>query len=258
MKIPKITFKDQQSLDIFKKEFNTIQKIIDEFLIPFCSAFSIHQEKAKQLIDELFSDKEIINYCIIRSIGNLNEQFFLKMKTYEGYIAAPGTILNAVFLYVLIRYFNLKNVFESGTASGFYSTFLLAAVEKNGGHLDTVDLLSGDGVGENILRFETTKCLSMFKGQDSLAFLKEKNICDEHYDLYCHDSTHTFSHMLRELCEFKKCGKESFFCFFDDQKSENFWQRCISMKLFEKKQYNIEFTNETEQLGGFLRYKAIK
>lgn len=254
MKIPTIYFKDQNSVDIYKKEFDVIQGTINRYLVKLCSAFNIEESKAGELLEELFSKLEILNFCKIRSIGNLNSDFFLKMTTYEGFPAAPGTILNAAFLYILIRYFNLKNVFEAGTASGFYSTFLLLAVEQTGGHLDTVDLLTGDGVGENIL-YPNSKCFSLFKGQDSISFLKEKNAKGVHYDLYCHDSTHRFPHMLKELSEFKKCKKDSFFCFFDDQRSDNFWQRCIDTKLFNKSGYNIKFTNEDAELGGFIKYE---
>lgn len=251
--LPQILIQDKESADIIHKEITIIYNSISFFTDYFCTLFKMDRKIAGDLLIELFENKEISNLCTIRCVSYLNEQFFLKLKTSEGYIAAPGTVLNAALLYLLVRYFKLKNVFESGTASGFYSNFIVYALQKNGdGHLDTVDLLS-DGVGESII-WKDSPFLTIHKQTNSINFLREKNQQQQYYDLYSHDSQHVFTHMFSELREFKKCDKDRFLCFFDDQRTENFWDRCIKMKLFDRSDYDVRFTEAAEQLGGFLQY----
>ena len=257
MKMPLVRMSDENTKKIVQNEIDTISRIIGYYVKSFCAAFEAKEETVVSLIDELFKNTDVMNYCLLRSIEDTNAKCFQTMKTLEDYVAAPGTILNGAFLYVVIRYFKLKNIFESGTASGFYTSFLLAALIKNGAdfNLDTVDLLSLDDVGKNIL-FDSPN-VHVYKATNSLDFLKAKNDKKEFYDLYCHDSQHTFNHMLKELTRFKKCEKDLYFCFFDDQRSQDFWSRCIKMGLFWKEGYQANLTNEPEQLGGFLQYKKV-
>ena len=251
--LPQILIQDKESVDILHKEIMKIYSCISFFSNYLCPIFKIEPKIADDIMIELFSDKEIANLCAIRCITQFNEEFFLKLKTSEGYVAAPGTILNGAILYLLIRYFKLENIFESGTASGFYSNFIVCALQKNNaGHLDTVDLLL-DGVGESII-WKDSSFLTVYKQTNSINFLREKNEKKQYYDLYSHDSQHVFTHMFSELKEFKKCDKNHFFCFFDDQRIENFWNKCIKMKLFDRSDYDVRFTETEEQLGGFLQY----
>ena len=255
MKIPIVQIKGDKTKELIQGELDVIVRIISYFIGPFSKAFEIEMKVVEDYVNEALADKKILNYCIIRSVEDTNIQFFQTIKTYENYVAAPGTILNAVFLYVLIRHFKLKSIFESGTASGFYTSFLVAAAIKNGGdfNIDTVDILPVDDIGKNIL-FDSPN-IHVHKGTNSLDFLKDKNEKKLFYDLYCHDSQHTFNHMMKELIQFKKCEKDCWYSFYDDQRSENFWNRCISMKLFDKPGYSIKLTNEETQLGGFLEYR---
>lgn len=253
MAIPQVKLLTQEMIRVSQREFDIIQKVIGDFLPKFCSVFKISISSAQTLLNELFNDKTVLNYCTIRFVPPLNQEFFLKITSHEGYLAAPGTILNSAYLYILIRHFGLKNLFEAGTATGFYSSFLLLAAIKNGGHLTTCDLIGTPDVGSMILNSDSPH-LSVLKQTDSLEYLKTQNKKKNFFDLYVHDSQHTFSHMLKELYQFKKCEKDSFFCFFDDQRSEDFWSRCVKMRFFDKQNYDIGFTNEEEQLGGFLHY----
>ena len=254
MSIPTIKPKTKGDEECIKREMDAIYGIIADHLDIFCSKLKVPIDKAKNYIEELFSNHDILNHCLARSIGVISEKFFLKLKTHEGFVAAPGTIMNSALLYVLIRNFDLKKVFEAGTAQGFCASFLLLAAIKNGGHVDTVDLLNDSEVGKSIL-YDYSPSLTVHRGVNSTTFLREKNNNRQYYDLYCHDSTHTFSHMMRELCEFKKCEKDLFFVFFDDQHSDDFWNRCIKTNLFNKSGYDVMFTDSTRQLGGFLCYR---
>lgn len=257
MTIPTIDLKTKESVSIRQKEFDiTLQIIINFLTVVICPIFNITVSSGTKILDELFCNQEILNYCTIRFIEPLNKKFFLTITSHEGYLATPGTILNAAIIYVLIRHFKLKDIFEAGTATGFYSSFLLLAAIKNDGHLTTCDLVGYPALGSMILNSNSSH-LTVLKQTDSIDYLKQRNKDKKFFDFYVHDSEHTFEHMFKELYEFKKCEKDLFFCFFDDQRSDNFWNRCITNNLFKKQNYDIKFTNEEKQLGGFINYAKI-
>jgi hypothetical protein len=65
--------------------------------------------------------------------------------------------------------------------------------------------------------------------------------------------------MLKELIEFKKCDRDSFFMYFDDQDAENFWKKTLSMGGIKKQGYDVKYISGHESrlrghLGGFLKY----
>jgi len=66
--------------------------------------------------------------------------------------------------------------------------------------------------------------------------------------------------MLKELYEFKKCRRDLFYVFFDDEREEDFWNRSVSLRLFDRRGYDVRYISGRESrlcghLGGFIQYK---
>jgi hypothetical protein len=96
---------------------------------------------------------------------------------------------------------------------------------------------------------------------DYFADLKSSN-SKHNAQLYSHDSLHTFKHMFLELQEFKQSTSDEFYVFIDDEKSDEFWNKCLQTGAFKKNGYEFMYISGKESrlnghLGGFLKYKKI-
>lgn len=195
------------------------------------------------------------NTDLLNSISVRNKMKDLRKETPLG---GPGTVLNGIVLYSLIRHYGLHSVLETGVSGGFYSTFLLAAIDKNG-VLVSVEKEQGKEVGKLIPESLREKWI-LKDGTDSLKWLKNRVGIEYSFTLYCHDSLHTMSHMLQELIAFKECAMPRFFIYIDDQDADMFWKRCIASGAFNKPGYDVKYIDGKGSrlkghLGGFLKYE---
>jgi hypothetical protein len=231
-----------------------MQDVVTVGIEDLCLNFDMPAQECwdKYVDGEIYQEKELVD--IINYRNSIED---LRVTFPDG---GPGTVLNAVSLYVLCRYFNIKNALETGVANGFYTTFLLSAILKNEGVLTSVDLSTSEGIGMLVPKsYRISDRWFLYKGISSLDFMKKNNM---NYDFMCHDSLHTMSHMSKELMEFRRSYKDRFFVFFDDQDAEKFWKRALFLKLFEKKGYTVKYISGNESrlgghLGGFVQFGRI-
>ncbi|MBI2449300.1 hypothetical protein HYV49_03305 [Candidatus Pacearchaeota archaeon] len=212
----------------------------------------------KYIEQELCKNESLMDLINFRQSVN----FDWKVDTKLG---GPATTLNACVLYCLIRYYDLFMICETGVAGGYSTVFLLEAVSRNGGIMRSLELSNDMNEVAKLVpeKWKDSPTWHLKTGVDSVEFLRNEN--DDYnriFHLYCHDSLHTFKHMFSELTEFKKCKNDRFFVFFDDQNSENFWDRCLQMKLFEKKGYNVKYISGKESrlnghMGGIIKYDKV-
>lgn len=229
-------------------------EIVKIGLEDICGAFNIKEDLLKKyFIEEILKNQDLLDVIKIR-----NEIEDWRIATPLG---GPGTVLNGIIAYCLIRHYDLEFVLETGVAAGFCTCFLLAAVQKNNkGKLYSVELSDDEKEVGKLVKNKERWSLSM--GQDSIGYLKSSSELIEKTALFCHDSLHTMSHMLQELLEFKKCEKDRFLIYIDDQISDNFWTKCLRMKSFEKPGYEVSFISGAESrleghLGGYIKYEKI-
>ena len=222
------------------------------------NAFDIRESLfEKYFVGEILKDEFLV------SLANQRASDFDWQK--ETPLGGAGTTLNAVVLYCLIKHYNLNSVIETGVSGGYYSSFILSAL-KNARHKENFLLsleLSGDTSKIGKFIPENLKDgWDLIVGKSSLDTFKEWKVSGiEHFaGLYCHDSLHTLSHMLRELHEFKQSVSDEFFIFIDDQNAEAFWDKALAMKAFDKPGYDVKYISGKESrlqghLGGFLKYE---
>jgi len=217
---------------------------------------------------EKYVEGEVLqNEQLMSVVASRNEIDDWKVSTPLG---GPGTVLNAIVLYSLVRHYALESVLETGVSGGFYSSFILSAVHGPDGtgranHPCVRSLELSDNMNEvgKLIPEKTKVDWELIVGMDSLKYLKEHGDSScRAMQLYCHDSLHTMSHMMKELIEFKKCKLNEFFIFIDDQDSDNFWKKCLQMGLFKKPGYDLNYISGNESrlqghLGGFLKYKKV-
>ncbi len=171
-------------------------------------------------------------------------------------LGGPGTVLNGCILYSLVNHYNISSALETGVSGGFYTAFLLNSLKKTKGKLTSLELADSDEVGKLITK-PWPKHWDLQKGQDSLQYLQNNNV---QADLYCHDSLHTLGHMLKELIFFKRCNKDRFFIYIDDQNADNFWNFAKNTNAFYKVGYDLKYISGAESrlkghVGGFLKYE---
>lgn len=223
----------------------------------------------KENLFEKYIENEVEkNDLLVPLIERRQNNFDWKIETKLG---GPGTTLNAYILYALIRHFDMGNVLETGVAGGFYTTFMLAALKKNyPGRLISLELSDDEKEVGKLIPKELRTPLDGASGWDlrmgasSLEYFKTLKFLrtTHHAGLYSHDSLHTFSHMTKELLEFKQSSSKHFIVFFDDQMSDDFWNRSLKMKLFEKKGFEVKWISGSESrlrghIGGFIQYKRL-
>lgn len=228
------------------------------------SCFGIKENLFEKYIENEVEKDEVLIPLIERRQNN----FDWKIETKLG---GAGTTLNSYVLYCLIRHFDVGSVIETGVAGGFYTLFMLSALKKNyPAKLISLELSDdkkevGKLVPEELrLPFDGVSGWDLRMGTSSLEYFKTlKSLGGSHKArLYSHDSLHTFSHMVKELIEFKQSESNHFIVFFDDQMSEDFWNRALKMKLFEKKGFDVKWISGAESrlnghLGGFIQFKRI-
>lgn len=228
------------------------------------NCFGINENLYEKYIENEIKKDELLIPLIARRQNN----FDWKVETPLG---GAGTSLNSCIIYSLIRHFDMGDVLETGVAGGFYTLFMLAALKKNyPGKLVSLELSDDKKeVGKLVpqeLRtpFDGASGWDLRTGAGSLEYFKTlKTLGGSHKaQLYSHDSLHTFSYMVKELLEFKQSTSSHFILFFDDQISEDFWNRCLAMKLFEKKGFDVKWISGQESrlrghLGGFISYKRL-
>lgn len=218
----------------------------------------------KENIYEKYIEGEIKKNSDLMSLIEKREAEFDWEK--ETPLGGAGTTLNGCVLYCLIRYFDMCSVIETGVSGGYYTSFMLAALNENNYHGQLLSLELSDNkkeVGKLVPKFKLNEGVDwkLDLGKSSLEHFKEwkeKGI-NHAADLYSHDSLHTMSHMIKELNEFKESKSEKFFIFIDDEKSDNFWERCWAIGAFNKPGYVARGISGVESrlnghLGGFLYY----
>jgi len=234
-------------------QFEEAKNFIGLALEDLCREFRLPFDKVFYFVkDEIFNKKELTDLMIFRDDDTDKNPINFPL-------GGPGTFLNGSVIYALIRYLNCKKVIETGVANGYYTSFLLSAVIENDGFLESVELSNNLNevakyVPEKYKKYNNWK---LNCGHDSVNFLK--NIKQMDYDFYCHDSLHTTYHMTKELLQFKRCDRDNFYIFFDDQNDDNFWTRALNLKLFKKNGYDMKLiegkdTKLQGHLGGFLSY----
>lgn len=232
-----------------------MDEIIKVGLEDIAKCFGIEEN----LYQKYYQEEILNNPDLVSLTGKRDNDFDWRKETPLG---GAGTTLNGCVLYSLVRYYNLVNVLETGVSGGYYSSFILAALNA-GKDLDISILtsleISSDlnEVGKLVPLKLKNQHWDLKTGKSSLEYFKKPELI---HHLYCHDSLHTMSHMLKELSEFKKCNFDRFFVFIDDEKSDNFWQRCIDTGAFKKPEYDVKYISGNESrlqghLGGFIKYE---
>jgi len=217
-------------------------------------AFDIKENLFENYFREIEKDPDLLSLIDRRqNFGDWQE------KTPLG---GPGTSLNGIVLYCIIRHYRLLCATETGVSGGFYSALMLAALSKNFEEIDYYSALTSFEISDDkekigkLVPEKLKQAWDLRTGTDSLEMLDGR----VNEDLYCHDSLHTYKHMLAELQEFKKCEGDRFFIYIDDQDTDDFWRRCLYLKLFDKKGYNVKYISGSESrlsghLGGFIKYE---
>lgn len=219
-----------------------------------------------------YVEKEIkLNKDLMYLIEKRQDNFDWATQTPLG---GAGTSLNAIVLYCLIRHHNMSHVIETGVSGGFYTAFMMSALAKSIDYPMLISLeLSDDMTKVGSLIPQSIRDLTkgnenhdeldwnLKTGKSSLEYFKEKNRT-HCADLYSHDSLHTMSHMMKELNEFKKSTRDNFFIFIDDEKSDNFWDKCLQNGAFKKPGFEVKCISGKESrlqghLGGFIQYNKI-
>lgn len=215
-------------------------------------------------VNEISKNKDLVNL-----INKRQNNFDWQKETKLG---GAGTVLNGTVLYCLIREFDMLDVLETGVSGGLYTSFMLAALDANcwdgAAHLVSLELSDdmtqvGKLIPENIKKkFHQPGDWNLIIGKSSLDYFKALSDGGMHHgaQLYSHDSLHTYEHMMEELRNFKESHAKKFFVFIDDEKSDDFWNRCIADKSFDKDGYSVKFISGKESrlnghLGGFLMYE---
>ena len=241
----------------------SVLEIIKIGLEDIANIFEIKENLYKKYIE----DEVLKNKLLIPLIEKRDNNFDWMKETPLG---GAGTTLNACVLYCLIRNFDMNHVIETGVSGGYYTSFMLAALNKNNYHgtLDSLEISDDkEQVAKLVPKFQLNEGIdwNLIMGHSSLEFFKElKNKNIKHAaELYSHDSLHTMSHMLKELKEFKESVADRFFIFIDDEKSDNFWSRCLQTTAFKKDGYNIQYISGATSrlsghLGGFIEFKKCK
>lgn len=188
-----------------------------------------------------------------------NSNFDWQIETPLG---GAGTTLNACVLYCLIRHYRLYDILETGVSGGYYSAFILAALGKGPsyGVLESLELSDDKRIVGHLVPESFRKQWQLKMGRSSLEYFPPGYTHSD--QLYCHDSLHTMSHMLKELNEFKKSLSDRFFIFIDDEKSDGFWQKCLNTGAFKKPGYDVKYISGSESrlqghLGGFIKYQKL-
>lgn len=187
--------------------------------------------------------------------------------TTETPLGGAGTTLNACILYSLIRHHKIFSVLETGVSGGYYSSFMLSALKKNRKYyipeiclLVSLELSNDKNKVGKLIPENLKENWFLHSGINSLEKLEQyKNNNGFKYQLYSHDSLHTMSHMLKELKYFQQCKEDKFFIFIDDEKSDNFWNKCLQINAFKKEGYKLKYISGTESrlkghMGGFIQY----
>jgi len=105
-------------------------------------------------------------------------------------------------LYLLVKLSQPEIVVETGVANGFSSSYILLALDSlNKGKLISIDYLvmpwhTKEKVGQSIPK-SLRKRHELIIGNSMIELAKLKNIT-KHFDIFMHDSSHTYKHMMKE------------------------------------------------------------
>jgi hypothetical protein len=217
----------------------------------------------KYLENEILKNKLLLPLMKQRDCGTFN-------WVDETPLGGMGTTLNACVLYSLIRHHKIKHVIETGVSGGYYSSFMLAALNENNneGLLTSLEISDNkQEVGKFVPKFQLNDGVNwdLRMGRSSLEYFSDckKDKVKHNAVLYSHDSLHTMAHMLKELKEFKESTSDVFYVFIDDEKSDRFWERCLEAGFFKKQGYEVKYVSGAESrlrghLGGFVQYRSNK
>jgi hypothetical protein len=234
-----------------------VEKLIKVGLEDLAKAFDIKVNLYKLYREEILTNKNLL--FMMESRGKIEN--WQKVTPLGG----PGTVLNGICLYCLTRCQGVTNIVETGVSGGFYTGFLLEAINRNnrpGSLLTSIELADNNQIGKLIPNELDKKFWHLITGKDSVTHLQKVNY-GVSCQLFCHDSLHTMKHMSLELMEFKKQMRQpSGLMFFDDQDSDLFWVRSLQTKAFQKPGYKVRHISGNESrlnghLGGFLLYEKI-
>lgn len=228
--------------------------------------FEIKQDLYSDYVEgEILKNDELVHLLHLR-----NDNFDWTTQTPLG---GAGTSLNGIILYCLIRAKGMNYVIETGVSGGYYTAFMLEALHKGKEYplLTSLEISSDmKEVGKLIPEATRHKTIAscdhtevdwnLITGKSSLEYFKSHP--QHNATLYSHDSLHTMAHMMKELNEFKKSTSEEFYVFIDDEKSDNFWDKCLQMGAFKKPGYTVKYISGKESrlrghMGGFLQFKKI-
>lgn len=186
---------------------------------------------------EFYKNELLVNELLKRNyIQALNEhKISHKYKTYELRFKNVAQIVN---YYALVRELKPKVVVETGTARGSMTSWVLAALEKNGiGKLISIDIPSVKG--------KFTMNISVVQGETGLLIPREyhhrwhfipgdaklhlpKVLSENEVDVFIHDSLHTRTHMLYEYHVARTLMKPGAVILSDDILWNNAWFAFIS------------------------------
>lgn len=182
--------------------------------------------------NELLSN-ELLKRNFIAALHN--RKIREKYKTYESRFE---NVAHVVDYYALMRELKPKIVVETGTANGSMTSWILAALEKNGiGKLISIDIPS--------VKEKFTMDISVGQGDTGLLIPREyrhrwhyipgdaklylpKVLSENEVDVFIHDSLHTRTHMLYEYNVARTLMKPGAVILSDDILWNNAWFAFVS------------------------------
>ena len=111
----------------------------------------------------------------------------------------------------IVKEFNLKDILELGTQTGFSTVALGYAVKDIGGHLTSVDIVNCPLAREKMEKRKLSKNWTFFEGQDDLTLNWNKKI-----DCLFIDSKHTYEQLKAELKKYVPFVKKNGFVILHD------------------------------------------
>ena len=240
----------------------SVLEIVKIGIEDICTSFDI-----KENLYQKYVESEILKDNLLRPLMEKRDNNMDWTK--ETPLGGAGTTLNGCALYCLVRHFGMTSVLETGVSGGYYTAFMLAALNKNNNEGELVSLELSDNkteVGKLVPKFKLNARIDwdLKLGESSLEWFEKRrrSKVTHNSELYSHDSLHTMSHMLKELKEFKESTADRFFIFIDDEKSDNFWNRCLQTNAFKKQGYNVRYVSGQESrlnghLGGFIKFEKV-
>jgi hypothetical protein len=195
----------------------------------------------------------------LATLGKIQD--YVSTKAAFHHLADPSrmTQFKAPFLYFLVRLAAPRNIVETGVASGVSTTFILWALERNGGgRLTSVDLPNADPVASLPAEHESgwlvppwLRGFWSLRLGDARVVLPDVLRTSGRIDIFLHDSLHTYDHMAWEYRTAWAGLRRGGFLLSDDVTfNDSFPDFCREIHAAGVARYGIGIAVKEEESGG--------